>query len=208
MLEDLIDEARRRGLRVNNLFEPGAGAWPASITDGERRYGLAAGSTPDEALRGALDHATAMAAVDVTGVPRQKSSVALSLAPMVKAADARGTDLAIALAPLGLASGTATIGSFAALASAPTGVALGAPGVRRSVTSAATPALQIAGAPALAAKTVAACAPALAAAAASSVASAIDLASMPSLMVGTGTAMVLLFDDGTQWNDGTFWIDD
>ncbi len=208
MLEDVIDEAHRGGLRVNNLFEAGVGTWLASVTDGQERYELAGGSTALEALRSALDGVIARSPVRMAGVPSQKSSVALSLVPVVEVAEARGADLAIDLAPVGVASGTATIASFVALTSAPTGVALGTPGARRSVTTAAVPALQIGGASALAAGAVAGSAPALAAGGAPSVAGATDFASIPTLMVGTNAITAFIFDDGTRWVDGTRWIDD
>lgn len=55
-LPDLIREAHRRGLKVNNLFELQEGGWRANVRNGAC-YDFCDAETPELALRGAIDKA-------------------------------------------------------------------------------------------------------------------------------------------------------
>lgn len=64
MIDDLLAEAARRSLRLNNLFQRQSGSWWAEFAaSADHSYGSASasGATAFEALRAALDkHADVM----------------------------------------------------------------------------------------------------------------------------------------------------
>lgn len=76
-LVDLILEAERQGLWVNNLFRlgPPPAPWQANLTDGELVWEFARGLTPEGALQAAL------AAAGRGGIPVRKQALAWGLAP-------------------------------------------------------------------------------------------------------------------------------
>lgn len=53
-IEELISEAARRGLRVNNLCQLPDFTWQANLTDGERFWEFGKGQDPQSALVAAL----------------------------------------------------------------------------------------------------------------------------------------------------------
>jgi hypothetical protein len=71
-LEQLFAEVDSLGLYVNNLFHNSEGGWNANLRDGNHGFEFGRGSTPQEALRKAIDKAKHSSHIQVA--PRQESA--------------------------------------------------------------------------------------------------------------------------------------